>query len=61
MQNEMFSNPFPSSYIVGPKKEDVIRGWGKLLNKELRNLHFLAVIIAPKWEERTLGWRIFFV
>jgi hypothetical protein len=53
----MFRNPFPSSYVVGPRKEDVIRGWRKLLAKELHNLRSLAVIIAPKREERTLDWR----
>ena len=50
MQNGMFRNPFPSSYIVGPKKEDVVRGWRNLLTKELHNLYSLAVIIAPKGE-----------
>jgi hypothetical protein len=61
MQNEMFRNPFPSSYIVGPKKEDVLRGWRKLFTEELHNLHPLSVIVAPKEEEKTLDWRIFFV
>jgi len=53
MQNEMFRNPFPSSYIIGPKTEDVIRGWRKLRTKELQNLRSLAVI-APKGAKRTL-------
>ena len=55
----MFHNPFPSSYIVGPRKEDVIRGRRKLFTKELHNLHSLAALIAPKGEERTLDWKIF--
>jgi hypothetical protein len=53
MQNEMFRNPFPLSYIVGHKYEDVIRDWRNLLTKELHNLYSLAVIIEPKAEERT--------
>jgi hypothetical protein len=52
---------FLRPFLVGPKKEDVIRGWRNLLTEELHNLYSLAVIIAPKGGARTLDWRKFFV
>jgi hypothetical protein len=38
--------------IFGPKRDEVTRGWKKLLNEELHNLHSLpdiVMVIKSRW------------
>jgi hypothetical protein len=42
--------------IIGPKREEVIRGWRKLHNEELHNLYALSNIIIRVIKSRRMLW-----